>query len=58
MSKYILSPESSVTRARVDDKLVTLGGEGIDLTKDQVSRLEEMDGVELEAASSTGGDSS
>jgi hypothetical protein len=55
-SKYIIAEDSPVTRASVDDKRLALGDDPIDLTQDQVSRVEDT-GVKLSKSTGSPGGS-
>lgn len=48
--KYTLDPESRIKRVSVDDVRMFVGDEPVALTKDQVSRVESIDGVKLSEA--------
>lgn len=47
MAKYLLDEDSEFSRATVDEKVVRKNGEPVDLTKEEVKRLEETTGVKL-----------
>lgn len=54
MEKFVLDPESTSTRVKVDGKVLVKGGNPVELTKDQEKRVREIDGVILNDAPSEG----